>query len=119
MLCRTSPGAQAPGPAETGLPLEQALLLGALHGPAELLPISSSGHLTAIPWLLGWKTRWFEPELRKSFEVALHGGAAAGWLLARRGGGREALRGLRRSSRHRPGFIALAVGLPACAGLAR
>ena len=38
----------------TQLRIDQALLLGALHGPAELLPISSSGHVTVIPWLLGW-----------------------------------------------------------------
>ena len=30
----------------------QALALGALHGPAELLPISSSGHIALVPWLL-------------------------------------------------------------------
>ena len=26
-----------------------------LHGPAELLPISSSGHVALVPWLLGWR----------------------------------------------------------------
>ena len=36
------------------LRLTHALALGALHGPAELLPISSSGHVTLIPWLLSW-----------------------------------------------------------------
>jgi undecaprenyl-diphosphatase len=31
------------------LPLSQALALGVLHGPAELLPISSSGHTELVP----------------------------------------------------------------------
>ena len=34
--------------------LGRALALGLLHGPAELLPISSSGHVELVPWLLGW-----------------------------------------------------------------
>ena len=50
--------------------------------------------------------------------MALHTGAAAAWLLAPRGGGREALLDLRRSAHSRPAFLALAVGLPAVAGLA-
>src|SRR5438270_6148063 len=64
------------------LTLRRALALGALHGPAELLPVSSSGHLTAIPWLLGWDYDTLEPELRKAFEVTLHAGTAAALLLS-------------------------------------
>jgi undecaprenyl-diphosphatase len=86
-----------------------------LHGPAELLPISSSGHLGAIPWLLGWTDR-DQPGLGKSFDVALHGGATAAWLLAPRDVGQEILHDLRQTSR-RPWFLALAVGLPGAAGL--
>ena len=33
----------------------EAIALGLLHGPVELLPVSSSGHVTAVPWLLGWE----------------------------------------------------------------
>jgi undecaprenyl-diphosphatase len=33
----------------------QALFLGALQGATEFLPISSSGHLVLVPWLLGWQ----------------------------------------------------------------
>ncbi len=33
----------------------QALILGILQGATEFLPISSSGHLVLIPWLLGWR----------------------------------------------------------------
>lgn len=32
----------------------QAVILGALQGATEFLPISSSGHLVLVPWLLGW-----------------------------------------------------------------
>lgn len=65
-------------------PLAQAVVLGALHGPTELLPISSSGHTELIPWLLGWGRESLAPEQRKSFEVALHAGTAAGLLVALR-----------------------------------
>lgn len=32
----------------------QAILLGLLQGFTEFVPVSSSGHLVLIPWLLGW-----------------------------------------------------------------
>jgi undecaprenyl-diphosphatase len=66
------------------LSMAQALALGALHGPAELLPISSSGHLTLVPWLLEWDYEHVDDELRKAFEVALHAGTAAALLLTLR-----------------------------------
>jgi undecaprenyl-diphosphatase len=65
----------------SGLPLRHAVALGLLHGPTELLPISSSGHTTLVPWLAGWPYSELDPELRKSFEVALHAGAAAALLV--------------------------------------
>ena len=43
-----------------------ALVLGALQGFAEVLPISSSAHLILVPWLLKW------PESGLTFDVALH-----------------------------------------------
>ncbi len=67
------------------LRLGHALALGALHGPAELLPISSSGHVTLVPWLLSWDYVELDDELRKSFEVALHAGTAAALLITLRG----------------------------------
>jgi undecaprenyl-diphosphatase len=66
------------------LPLRQALALGVLHGPAELLPISSSGHTELVPWLLGWSYTDLDGELRKAFEVALHAGTAVALLVALR-----------------------------------
>jgi undecaprenyl-diphosphatase len=66
------------------LPLAHALALGALHGPTELLPVSSSAHTTLVPWLLRWPYPELDPELRKAFEVALHAGTAAALLIGLR-----------------------------------
>jgi undecaprenyl-diphosphatase len=55
-----------------------------VQGPAELLPVSSSAHIVLIPWLAGWDWDDLDPELRKSFEVALHAGAAAALLIGQR-----------------------------------
>ncbi|HET6508899.1 MAG TPA: undecaprenyl-diphosphate phosphatase [Baekduia sp.] len=61
------------------LSLVQAVALGALHGPAELLPVSSSAHVALVPRLLGWRT--LPPELEKAFEVMLHAGTLGGLAL--------------------------------------
>ncbi|WP_205696143.1 undecaprenyl-diphosphate phosphatase [Conexibacter sp. SYSU D00693] len=65
-------------PSRTGLPLPHAVALGLLHGPAELLPVSSSAHVTLVPGLAGWPYGALAPEVRKAFEVALHAGTLAG-----------------------------------------
>jgi undecaprenyl-diphosphatase len=67
-----------------GLPTRRAVALGVVQGPAELLPVSSSAHIVLIPWLAGWDWDGIDPELRKSFEVALHTGAAAALLIGQR-----------------------------------
>ena len=72
----------------------QAVALGLLHGPTELLPVSSSGHTTLVPWLLGSSYPDHDPALRKSFEIALHAGTAIGLLYALRHEVGEASRGL-------------------------
>jgi undecaprenyl-diphosphatase len=54
----------------------QAIVLGVVQGLGEFLPISSSGHLVVVPWLLGW------PEHGLSFDVALHVGTLAAVLYA-------------------------------------
>src|SRR6476659_3954235 len=46
----------------------QAAVLGIIQRLSEFLPISSSAHLTLMPWLLGWE----DPGL--AFDVALHFG---------------------------------------------
>jgi undecaprenyl-diphosphatase len=56
-----------------------ALVLGILQGLGEFLPISSSGHLIVVPWLLGWDVQSL------SFDVALHVGTLAAVLWAFRG----------------------------------
>lgn len=58
--------------------LLEAVILGVVQGAGEFLPISSSGHLIAVPWLLGYE------EHSLAFDVALHLGtlvAVAGALL--------------------------------------
>ncbi|HEX4752343.1 MAG TPA: undecaprenyl-diphosphate phosphatase [Solirubrobacterales bacterium] len=67
-----------------GLPARRAIALGFVQGPAELLPVSSSAHIVLVPWLLGWDWEAIDPEVRKSFEVALHTGAAAALLIGQR-----------------------------------
>jgi undecaprenyl-diphosphatase len=72
----------------------QAAVLGAIQGPTELLPVSSSGHLTLVPALLGWDQAELDAELRKSFDVALHTGTAAALAIALRSEVAEVLRAL-------------------------
>jgi undecaprenyl-diphosphatase len=69
---------------EGRVPSRRALALGLVQGPAELLPVSSSAHLVLVPWLAGWDWEQIDPEVRKSFEVALHAGAAAALLVGQR-----------------------------------
>ncbi|MEA2198714.1 MAG: undecaprenyl-diphosphatase [Solirubrobacteraceae bacterium] len=100
-------------PASEAPALGEALALGALHGPAELLPISSSGHITLVPWLLGWRYSELAPELRKSFEIALHAGTAAALLITLRGEVDEAVREL---NPRRLALVALSFAPPAVVG---
>jgi undecaprenyl-diphosphatase len=51
--------------------LLQAFVLGLVQGVTEFIPVSSSGHLQAVPFLLGW-----EPG-SLAFDVALHLGTLA------------------------------------------
>ena len=67
-----------------GIPASRALALGLVQGPAEMLPVSSSAHIVLLPWLAGWDWERLDPEMRKSFEVALHAGAAAALLIGQR-----------------------------------
>jgi undecaprenyl-diphosphatase len=98
----------------SALPLRHAIALGLLHGPAELLPISSSGHVTLVPYLAGWPYGELDAELRKAFEVALHAGTAAALLVALRGEVGEAARGF---DARRAVLVAGSFVPPAVAGL--
>src|SRR5690242_3262313 len=55
--------------------LIEALVLGIVQGLSEFLPISSSGHLILVPWLLGWGTN------SVAFDVSLHIGTTAAVLV--------------------------------------
>ena len=69
---------------DAAIPPRRAFALGLVQGPAELLPVSSSAHIVLVPWLAGWEWEDVDPEVRKSFEVALHAGAAAALLVGQR-----------------------------------
>ncbi len=73
-----------PAPRGALLSPAQAVALGLVHGPAELMPVSSSAHVTLLPWLLRWDYVAADPDLRKAFEVALHAGTAAALLVGLR-----------------------------------
>ena len=90
-----------------------AIALGLLHGPAELLPISSSGHVAVVPWLCGWPYSRLEAELRKAFEVALHAGTAAALVVGLRDEVAEAARSV---DRRRVQLVALSFLPPAIVG---
>jgi undecaprenyl-diphosphatase len=53
----------------------QALVLGIIQGLGEFLPISSSAHLTLVPWLFHW------PDPGLAFDVALHVGTLVAVLV--------------------------------------
>lgn len=53
----------------------QGFLLGLIQGVTEFAPISSSGHLVLVPWLLGWEV----PGL--AFDTTLHLGTLAAVLV--------------------------------------
>ena len=91
----------------------QAALLGLVQGLTEFLPISSSGHLLVVPWLLGWTS----PLLNSlTFDVALHLGTLGAvlvyfrhewWALGRALTTAAPHRRHRRCRRHRIMVIAL------------
>lgn len=55
--------------------LIQAIVLGLLQGLTEFLPVSSSGHLQGVPYLLGWSSGSL------TFDVLVHGGTLLAVLV--------------------------------------
>lgn len=53
----------------------QAIVLGLVQGLTEFLPVSSSGHLVIVPYLLGWEAHPL------AVDVALHGGTLLALLV--------------------------------------
>jgi undecaprenyl-diphosphatase len=88
-------------------------MLGVVQGPSELLPVSSSAHLSLLPWLAGWRWDDLDAESRKSFEVALHAGAAAALLVGQR---RVIADELRQFDLRRAAVVALSFVPPAVIG---
>jgi undecaprenyl-diphosphatase len=53
----------------------QAIILGFVQGASEFVPISSSGHLVLVPWLLGW------PQPGLVFDTVMHWGTLVAVLV--------------------------------------
>ncbi len=98
---------------EPPLTLPRAVVLGVLQGPTELLPVSSSGHSSLIPWLARWPYAVAEPELRKSFEVALHAGSGLALAIALR---KELIDATLKMDRRHVSVVALSLAPPTIAG---
>jgi len=61
------------------LPIYQAIVLAAIQGLTEFIPVSSSGHLIIVRRLLGWNE--LSPAHELTFDVALHFGTLLSVLL--------------------------------------
>jgi undecaprenyl-diphosphatase len=61
------------------VPIYQAIVLAAIQGLAEFIPISSSGHLIIVRRLLGWNE--LSPAHELTFDVALHFGTLLSVLV--------------------------------------
>ena len=98
----------------------EALALGLLHGPVELLPVSSSGHADAVPWLLGWEIAGWDGARRKELAVGLHAGTALALIIVawpQRFGGRPSAWPPGRTAGIAAGPLVAAVVPPALTGL--
>ncbi len=97
------------------LSLRESIALGLLQGPTELLPVSSSAHTALVAWFCGFRYPELDDELRKTFEVALHGGAGLALAIDMR---RELLARAGALDARRAIVIALSLAPPALAGWA-
>ncbi|MEK7745443.1 MAG: undecaprenyl-diphosphate phosphatase [Elusimicrobiota bacterium] len=81
----------------------QAAVYGFLQGAAEFLPISSSAHLSLVPWVLGWE----DPGL--AFDVALHAGTLGALALYLWRDWLDILKGAMRDPRSAEGRLLLGI----------
>jgi undecaprenyl-diphosphatase len=85
--------------------LIQAIVLGAVQGVTEFIPISSSGHLVVVPELFGW------PEPGLTFDVMLHVASLLALVVYFSGDLIDLARGIRaRDPEARKMLILLAIG---------
>lgn len=85
--------------------LLEAIVLGAVQGLTEFIPISSSGHLVIVPELFGWE----HPGL--SFDVLLHLGSLVALLIYFSGDILDLIRGFFAGDKHSRRMVTfLAVG---------
>lgn len=75
----------------------QALVLGLTQGVTEFLPVSSSAHLTLVPWVFGWRLP--APGFLQTYAAALHGGTCLGAAVVLRADVRDVVAGLLSSVR--------------------
>ena len=90
-----------------------AAVLGLVQGLAEFLPISSSAHLTLIPWAFGFQHAY--PVLDSAqFDIALHAGSAVAILIALWGDWASLARGIvrRQPAELRLGGFLLVTSVP-------
>jgi undecaprenyl-diphosphatase len=107
---RALPPAPAVRPRPT---VRDALVMGAVQGPTELLPVSSSAHIALLACVLGGREVSRDADLSDALEVALHAGTALALLIAGRG---ELLRTARELDGARLSTGALALAPPALVG---
>ena len=60
------------------MPFIQSIVLAAVQGITEFLPVSSSGHLILVPKLTGW------PDQGLAIDVAVHVGTLLAVMLDRK-----------------------------------
>lgn len=83
----------------------EAVILGIVQGLTEFIPVSSSGHLVLVPYLMGWEKHSL------AFDVMLHVGTLGAVLVYFRGELSAIVRGLLRLDRSPMGEVYRRVGL--------